>query len=629
MSPSNPSSTIKTFIIAYGFFIMFIHSVSHAQENHQIKVQSHPATYFEQSNVDIFLDHEAIGLELQLHMPEVIMMGHKTLFAHYQYFLTLYNQSVPQQAGATNEDYLKTLQALYQYNWELYPNLLSPAHAATQQAAEMLQQQIDELTNDQKFPQSNLEYSDHQQTHSWYKSKVKREINVNLDANAMVKSFFDGIYSIFHIHSLSEVRKGLKFQAKQLDQLSQFTVSYAKQTSSLLDKLTTQLSQLEYLFQAVTTDLALIMISSKMAEEVLDGLNQLYQGFIPTSAMTPSEAQTIFAHLQEQAQASDLHLVIKGPDELYKLKVTTYVKDITPNTKDLSVESFNNDIPTPPPVFDFFLFLTIPTVKPRSGMKAFYFYNNPFTLASGQSAIWNTEEGLFAVQPTIYPQEVHYTFIPSALITRSCRKFPSAWLCDAPVSHRRSCVSDLYYNTSVTCSTTKPIHDNAHMVRGMHPLFYFPEDTEILIMCPETPPTQTKVHGLVQIEDRPGCRLTSNAISYTFNGAKPQVTISKDTHAILPDTVFNFSVPHYYNPKSARVSDQVQQLQESILNYTRSLNETKLENGLGYDDEIILYSIAITALSATSAIGSFCMFHLIKACILHRRSQANPPEGPP
>merc|ERR1712026_205730 len=95
-------------------------------------------------------------------------------------------------------------------------------------------------------------------------------------------------------------------------------------------------------------------------------------------------------------------------------------------------------------------------------------------------------------QPTIYPQEVHYTFIPSALITRSCRKFPSAWLCDAPVSHRRSCVSDLYYNTSVTCSTTKPIQDNAHMVRGMHPLFYFPEDTEILITCPETPPTQTK-----------------------------------------------------------------------------------------------------------------------------------------
>ena len=174
MSPSNPSSTVKTFILAYGFFLMFIHHLSYAEQNHQIQVQSHPATYFEQSEVDIFLDHEAIGWELQLHMPEVIMMGHKTLFAHYKYFLTLYNQSVPQQASATDEDYLKTLQALYQHNWELYPNLLSPAHAATQQAAEMLQQQIAELTKDQKFPQPNPEYSDQQQTHAWYNPRSKR-----------------------------------------------------------------------------------------------------------------------------------------------------------------------------------------------------------------------------------------------------------------------------------------------------------------------------------------------------------------------------------------------------------------------------------------------------------------------
>ena len=83
-----------------------------------------------------------------------------------------------------------------------------------------------------------------------------------------------------------------------------------------------------------------------------------------------------------------------------------------------------------------------------------------------------------------------------------------------------------------------------NMVRGHHPLFYFPEAMEILIMCPESPPTQTRAQGLVQVEDRPGCQLTSNAISYPFNGAKPQVAISKDTHAVLPNSAFNFSVPH-------------------------------------------------------------------------------------
>ena len=123
-----------------------------------------------------------------------------------------------------------------------------------------------------------------------------------------------------------------------------------------------------------------------MADEVLNGLNELYQGIIPTSAMTPSEAQTIFTHLLEQAKAADLHLVIEGPGQLYNLKVTTYVKDTAP-TKGLSLEAFNSDISPPPPVYDYFLFLTVPTVKPRSSMKAHYFYNNPFTLSSGNSAI--------------------------------------------------------------------------------------------------------------------------------------------------------------------------------------------------------------------------------------------------
>ena len=77
------------------------------------------------------------------------------------------------------------------------------------------------------------------------------------------------------------------------------------------------------------------------------------------------------------------------------------------------------------------------------------------------------------------------------------------------------------------------------------------------------------------------------------------------------------------------VSDQVQQLQETIFNFTRSLNETKLEDGDEYDDVFILYALVITALSATSAMGSFCMFHLIKACILNRKNQANNPNGLP
>ena len=622
MSSHNPAHILKSLLFVYGLFLSFMYHMSHAQQNH-VKIQMHPATYFEEASSDLFLEHEAIGIELQLHVPEVVAMGHKTLKAHYEYFLTLFNASVPVQNLTPIEDHLQQLLILYQENIDKYPNLLSPAHTATHHAAMVLEQQILELSKDLKFPQPDTQHHDRQHSRAWYSSRTKRELNVNVDANAMIQSFFGGIFSIFHIHSISEVRKGLRNQAKKLDKLSQFTVSYARKTTSLLGQLARQVNNLEEQFQAVTTDLALIQVSTRMADEILTGLTELYQGIIPVAAMTPSEATSIFKSLQQQAKQADLHLVLDGPGELFQLEVTTYVK----NT--VSIQPLYIQPEATPPVYDYFVFLTVPTVKPRSGLKAYFFYNNPFRLSSGQIVLWNVEQGLFAVRPTLYPQEFEYSFIPDSFIQRSCRKFPTAWLCDAPMAHQRSCISDLFHNTSASCTTTKPPHDDAHLVHSEHNLFYFPNQTQILVTCPQSTPLQKWVQGLLQIEDRPGCQLTSSVLSYTFNGAKPGITISKNTHAVLPQSVFNFTVPKYNTPPTKVLLDQVQEIQQTISKFSRSLNETTPSDSGDIDDVLVLYGLVITALAAISAMASFCLFHIIKACIINRRALAAPPEEHP
>ena len=252
MSSHNPAHILKSLLFVYGLFLSLMYHMSHAQQNH-VKIQMHPATYFEEASSDLFLEHEAIGIELQLHVPEVVAMGHKTLKAHYEYFLTLFNASVPVQNLTPIEDHLQQLLILYQENIDKYPNLLSPAHTATHHAAMVLEQQILELSKDLKFPQPDTQHHDRQHSRAWYSSRTKRELNVNVDANAMIQSFFGGIFSIFHIHSISEVRKGLRNQAKKLDKLSQFTVSYARKTTSLLGQLARQVNNLEEQFQAVTT----------------------------------------------------------------------------------------------------------------------------------------------------------------------------------------------------------------------------------------------------------------------------------------------------------------------------------------------------------------------------------------
>ena len=141
-----------------------------------------------------------------------------------------------------------------------------------------------------------------------------------------------------------------------------------------------------------------------------------------------------------------------------------------------------------------------------------------------------------------------FTFIPDQCIHRTCHKFPLAWLCNAPLSHKRSCVSDLFYNMSATCSTTQLIQDETHLVHCEHPLFLLP--------CQHPNPGH-----LPKFRNKPnvGPGTYSNRretslptlicnTSYTFNSEKPELTIDKATHAVIPKSVFNFTIPNYTKP---------------------------------------------------------------------------------
>ena len=379
MAKPSPTKVFQATTIGYWFLLVLIYHMFYTQINNKIRIQSHLCTYFEQSPSKIYLEHDAIGIELQLHVPEVLSMGYKTLKAHYQYYLTLFNSSVPEQGPKSDQDHLQQLHELYSTQIQLYPSVLSPAHYAAHHAAMILQQQFQELSQDLQFPLLEDKHHDRQQTRKWY-SRAKRGLDINIDRNKMIQSFFNGVLFIFQLHSISELCKGLRNQAKKLDSLTQFTFNYARKTTILLLQLANQVNDLESQFQGVTMDQALILVSSEMARQMLTGLNNLYQGIIPVSAMTPSEATSIYQSLQQQERAADLHLVLKGPEELFKLKATTYVTDTNPS---MDYYVFSLGAPEQTPIYDFFVFITVLTVKPSKGLSAYHLYNNNF-----QTAFW-------------------------------------------------------------------------------------------------------------------------------------------------------------------------------------------------------------------------------------------------
>ena len=64
-------------------------------EEEIIQIQEHLSTYFEASHSDVYLDHDAIGIELQLYVPDIVSMGFKTFMTHYKYYLSMFNVTVP------------------------------------------------------------------------------------------------------------------------------------------------------------------------------------------------------------------------------------------------------------------------------------------------------------------------------------------------------------------------------------------------------------------------------------------------------------------------------------------------------------------------------------------------------
>ena len=102
--------------------------------------------------------------------------------------------------------------------------------------------------------------------------------------------------------------------------------------------------------------------------------------------------------------------------------------------------------------------------------------------------------------------------------------------------------------------------------------------------------------------------------------------VQPSTHAVIPPTIFNFTVPKYSAPSTNHLATQVQDIQDSISAFKSSLNDTLHEQGAEDDDILALYILAITALAASTALAIFCLYHVIKACIINRRAALPPNE---
>ena len=510
----------KTIAFSYMLIMvgmLHVHRV-HARNKH-LGVQAFPSTFFQPAGKQVFVKHDSIGIELSLHIPEILSMAEEALYHHKKYYVLLELGNKWMQRNQSVE--------------EIYSILLSarpwkkPLHYALDAMAEQVQQRINSLNNDLSLEstehdffhqnlQDHLFQDSHVSDNKWFQPRGRRDVNINIDPGQIIQNFFNGVAHIFHMHSINDVRNGLKNLDKKVRSLSDFTKKFATETTSLISRLEKRIIRESQATSAALADTAIMSLALSVLSECSMALTPLMQGIIPSMALTPAEANVLYFHLQQLAKDRGVLLVINKPDQLLKLPVTTYRKD-----------------------GDFKILLCVSTIVPEHGMPSFNFVNLPFRRKNGDTILWDQPEGLLAVAPSIYPR-VEYVFIPKQNINSACTNYPVAFLCQAPVNSFTRCVIDLYFNRTEACSTHKATMVFPQIIPSPeHLLVYFPESTEMLIPCVgEVFEQRLEVAGLVSIEDRPNCLLTSSMMTYFTNGRKPLFTINSNLSKTIPSFLY-------------------------------------------------------------------------------------------
>ena len=76
----------KTIAFSYMLIMVGMLHVNHVHaRNKHLGVQAFPSTFFQPAGKQVFVQHDSIGIELSLHIPDILSMAEEALYHHKKY----------------------------------------------------------------------------------------------------------------------------------------------------------------------------------------------------------------------------------------------------------------------------------------------------------------------------------------------------------------------------------------------------------------------------------------------------------------------------------------------------------------------------------------------------------------
>ena len=592
---------VETFVLLMLFWTLFTVSVTSqvilSHKDSPLLVQQHPSTYFDATK-PIFNTFENYGIRMVLPIGQALTQCKEAIVFAGAIPKDTYVNYAPETLAINNNNIsttvVKTPPTTFWQNTMLRMVHIKEKMVKNKVNGVLQMLEANAVPADDFVQSINLHHAAIHHTRNHHSTSArfhKRSIDVKLDLASTVTAFFSGITSIFHFRALSEVASAVSNLQVEQVHLSEFTKDFASHVAQLLTLMDKKEKEDVHTTQTAFATYMVLDKAEELLDKIVQAISPLLQGILPTLLINPNNLVELYNKVDKEARKNGLQIALADPTEILTLVPFTYQRSD-----------------------NFEVLLSVPVIDPKNQFSTYKLINLP-ALKNEVPMIWDVNDVFFGLHQTLYPEKAQYILIQTADIHKICRPLIQMYLCKTPTITKPSCVSDLYHGLSNNCQTKSPSLDSSIMPVSKNNLFFFKNNTNLLIKCPEGF-DKLQVSGLIQVQDKPNCQLVTENFAFTLPGRNPR--------KVFDDTPFKIVSIDLMTNISETVQDDI--IERSIDNLTKTINTFEAS---GKNLEIVQHPSIWNYVNLSVGLVAFTTSSVLLMFFVYKCRQVLPPMAPP
>ena len=319
--------------------------------------------------------------------------------------------------------------------------------------------------------------------------RKKRGLNIDINAASIVTAVFNGVTSLFHGHSIAQLKSGIKHLAakfsRQAEQQSQINLALFKHIAEMKEMTAKHIDFLSWMSlagQAMTQ-------SQKEMMSIIESILPLSKGSTPPAIIDHTLAKKTLQRVKTMAMTKGYTPLISAPTDIFVCPTSTFTYKTTQGQTDIVIV------------------LSVPMAKPQQKYQGYEFFNLPH-LQDQRPMKWDLPEDriIVGIQEGLYPS-IHSLQMTPSQVTDRCVAFKTNLLCHTPTRKTANvCPTSLRFNDSAPCTLTDASTYLTPLWVGHTLILFAAEPIMVYRACEGHAPTTTKRSGLIVLHNSNRCK---------------------------------------------------------------------------------------------------------------------------